>query len=48
PAPVRGGQRSHERAQGRTREQLYEDARRQGIEGRSKMNKQELAKAVGR
>jgi plasmid stabilization system protein ParE len=48
PAPVRGGQRSHEGAQGRTREQLYEDARRQGIEGRSKMNKQELARAVGR
>jgi plasmid stabilization system protein ParE len=48
PAPVRGGQRSHQGAQGRTREQLYEEARRKGIEGRSKMNKQELERAVGR
>lgn len=48
PAPVRGGQRSHHGAQGRTREQLYEDAKRQGIAGRSKMNKAQLAKAVGR
>ncbi len=48
PAPVRGGQRSHQGAQGRTREQLYEDARRKGIKGRSKMNKAQLEKAVGR
>jgi len=48
PAPVRGGQRSHQGAQGRTREQLYEEARRKGIEGRSRMNKQELERAVGR
>ena len=48
PAPVRGGRRSHQGAQGRTREQLYEDAKRKGIRGRSKMNKAELAKAVGR
>ncbi len=48
PAPVRGGQRSHQGAQGRTREQLYEDARRKGIAGRSKMNKAQLEKAVGR
>lgn len=47
PAPVRGGRRSHTGAQGRTREQLYEDARRMGIPGRSKMNKAQLAKAVG-
>jgi len=47
PAPVRGGQRSHRGAQGRTRDQLYEDARRQGIAGRSKMNKAQLAAAVG-
>lgn len=48
PAPVRGGKRSHQGAQGRTREQLYEEARKKGIEGRSKMNKQELEQAVGR
>ena len=48
PAPVRGGQRSHQGAQGRTREQLYEDAKRKGIKGRSKMNKAQLEKAVGR
>ena len=48
PAPVRGGRRSHQGAQGRTREQLYEDAKRKGIRGRSTMNKAELAKAVGR
>ncbi|CAN7601773.1 plasmid stabilization protein [Acidovorax sp. LjRoot38] len=48
PAPVRGGRNSHRSPQGRTRDQLYEDAKRQGIKGRSKMNKQELEKAVGR
>ena len=48
PAPVRGGQRSHSGAQGRTREQLYEDAKRKGIAGRSKMNKAELERAVRR
>ncbi|WP_313077675.1 plasmid stabilization protein [Melaminivora sp.] len=47
PAPVRGGHRSHSGAQGRTRDQLYEDARRKNIAGRSKMNKAELARAVG-
>ncbi|AVP57325.1 plasmid stabilization protein [Pulveribacter suum] len=47
PAPVRGGRRSHTGAQGRTRDQLYEEARRMGITGRSKMNKAQLAKAVG-
>ncbi|RZJ10815.1 MAG: plasmid stabilization protein [Acidovorax sp.] len=48
PAPVRGGKRSHQGGQGRTRDQLYEEARKKGIEGRSKMNKQELEQAVGR
>lgn len=47
-APKRGGQRSHSGAGGRTREQLYEEARRKGIEGRSSMNKAQLEKAVGR
>ena len=31
---------------GRTREQLYDDARRLGIEGRSKMSKAQLQRAV--
>lgn len=44
----RGGLRSHSGAGGRTYEQLYNEARRKGIEGRSKMNKKELEKAVGR
>lgn len=44
----RGGLRSHKGAGGRTYEQLYNEARRKGIEGRSKMNKKELEKAVGR
>lgn len=44
----RGGLRSHSGAGGRTRDQLYNDAREQGIEGRSKMNKAELEEAVGR
>lgn len=48
PATVRGGQRSHQGAQGRTREQLYEEARRKGIKGRSGMNKAALEKAVAR
>jgi hypothetical protein len=33
---------------GRTKEQLYEDARRQNIKGRSKMNKKELEQALSR
>jgi hypothetical protein len=44
----RGGLRSHKGPGGRTRDQLYEEARRKGIEGRSKMNKAQLEKAVGR
>ena len=42
----RGGERSHSGAKGRTKEQLYEDARRQGVEGRSTMTKDELEDAV--
>jgi hypothetical protein len=42
----RGGEHSHESPQGRTRDQLYEDARRQGVEGRSSMTKDELEDAV--
>lgn len=45
----RGGQRSGTaRAKGRTRDQLYEEARRMGIEGRSRMNKSQLERAVDR
>lgn len=43
----RGGLRSHSGPGGRTRDQLYEEARRKNIEGRSKMNKAQLARAVG-
>jgi hypothetical protein len=42
----RGGLRSHKGPGGRTRDQLYAEARRQGISGRSKMNKEQLLKAV--
>ena len=44
----RGGLRSHTGPGGRTKEQLYNEAKRKGIEGRSKMNKAQLARAVGR
>ena len=44
----RGGQRSHSGAQGPTRDQLYNEARQRNIEGRSKMNKSQLAHALGR
>jgi hypothetical protein len=47
-ASQRGGERSHRGAQGPTRDQLYEEAKKKNIEGRSSMNKQELRKAVGR
>ena len=35
-------------AEGHTREELYERARRLGVEGRSRMNKRELARAIAR
>ncbi|MEU5385809.1 MULTISPECIES: hypothetical protein [Kitasatospora] len=44
----RGGKRSHRGAQGPTYDQLYNEARQRGIEGRSKMNKSQLAHALGR
>jgi len=44
----RGGLRSHKGAGGRTRDQLYAEARRKGVKGRSKMNKAQLERAVGR
>jgi hypothetical protein len=45
-ASSRGGRRSGEGPGGRTRDQLYNDAKKLGIEGRSKMDKAELEKAV--
>jgi hypothetical protein len=42
----RGGLRSHKGSGGRTKAQLYEEARRKGVEGRSKMTKAELERAV--
>lgn len=47
-ASQRGGERSHSGAQGPTRDQLYEEAKKRGVEGRSSMNKQQLRKALGR
>ena len=43
----RGGQRSGtDRPKGRTKEQLYAEAKSLGIEGRSSMNKRQLQRAV--
>ena len=42
----RGGLRSHAGARGRTYDQLYNEAREQGIRGRSWMSKAELLRAV--
>lgn len=44
----RGGERSHGGSQGPTKDQLYAEAKKRGIDGRSSMTKQQLAKAVGR
>jgi len=42
----RGGLRSHSGPGGRTFKQLYEEARRKGVKGRSSMNKQQLEHAL--
>ena len=42
----RGGLRSHRGEGGRTRDQLYNEARKQNIPGRSKMTKAQLQRAV--
>ena len=47
-ASRRGGLRSHSGSGGRTRDQLYEEAKRKNVKGRSSMTKAELEKAVGR
>lgn len=44
----RGGLRSHSGSGGRTKAQLYEEAKAKHIHGRSTMTKRELEKAVGR
>ena len=44
----RGGLRSHQGPGGRTKAQLYNEARRKNIKGRSTMTKAELERAVGR
>lgn len=45
----RGGLRANRKGpRGRTKEQLYREAKRKGVEGRSKMTKAQLARAVGR
>jgi hypothetical protein len=43
----RGGKRSHQGAGGRTKEQLYAEAKRRNIKGRSSMTKAQLEQAVG-
>ncbi|MEU9619577.1 MULTISPECIES: plasmid stabilization protein [unclassified Streptomyces] len=44
----RGGLRSHSGAGGPTREQLYEEAKKKNVHGRSHMTKAELERALGR
>ncbi|MEU7767298.1 plasmid stabilization protein [Nocardia sp. NPDC049190] len=44
----RGGQRSHRGSTGPTRDQLYSEAKKRGIKGRSTMSKKQLADALGR
>ncbi|WP_328779225.1 plasmid stabilization protein [Streptomyces canus] len=43
----RGGQRSGKGSQGPTYDQLYEEAKRKGVKGRSDMNKSRLQRALG-
>ncbi|MFI2373479.1 plasmid stabilization protein [Streptomyces sp. NPDC018964] len=47
-ASQRGGQRSHSGAQGPTKDQLYEEAKKRNIQGRSSMSKKQLENALGR
>ena len=44
----RGGLRSHKGSGGRTYDQLYNEARQRGVHGRSRMNRQELERALSR
>jgi hypothetical protein len=47
-APRRGGKRSGSGPGGRTKQQLYDEAKRRGVQGRSTMSKAQLEQAVGR
>jgi hypothetical protein len=44
----RGGKRSHSGAKGPTKEQLYNEAKKRNIDGRSSMSKAQLEKALSR
>lgn len=44
----RGGLRSHRGSGGRTKAQLYDEAKKKNVKGRSSMSKSELERAVGR
>ncbi|MEV8549900.1 plasmid stabilization protein [Streptomyces glaucescens] len=44
----RGGQRSGKGSQGPTYDQLYQEAKKRNIHGRSDMNKQQLQRALGK
>lgn len=44
----RGGLRSHKGPGGRTKAQLYNEARKKNVKGRSTMTKAQLERAVGR
>lgn len=44
----RGGLRSHTGAAGRTKDQLYAEARKRNIKGRSSMTKAQLERALAR
>ncbi|MFG3590665.1 plasmid stabilization protein [Streptomyces sp. NPDC047990] len=44
----RGGLRSHSGSQGPTYEQLYAEAKRRNIDGRSSMNKAQLKQELGK
>jgi hypothetical protein len=44
----RGGLRSHTGPGGRTKDQLYNEAKAKNVKGRSKMTKAQLQRAVGR
>lgn len=47
-ASSRSSGRASASSGGRTRQQLYEEARRQGVSGRSSMNKAQLERALSR
>jgi len=48
PAGRRGGLRSHRGSRGPTYDQLRNEARQRGIRGRSRMNKEQLERVLGR